>query len=153
MLNNLKSQRGGSLLILVILSLLLISTFMTFKIVNKAQQKRLVKKKKEVILKKKGCEIAMKKIIEAIEEEKLTTGKYPYVLDYDFMDRHEDLDRFVFNSELWTDESENTVDLDTMFGTEYTLTGECQDGKDYVYSSLDKTFVNTRRNPANMQAQ
>lgn len=153
MLNNLKSQRGAAVLFFVIFLLLMGALFATIKGVNKSQQKRMVKMKNEKIQKHKGCEIAMKKIIQAIEEDKLKTGKYPYEFDYDFMERHKDVDRFVYNTELWTNASENTVMLDTMFGTEYTLTGECQDGNDYVYSSLEKSVIKTRRDPANAQGQ
>lgn len=147
MLQNLKSQRGGALLIIVILTMLIASIYMMSTIIGKSQKKNMVTVRNDMIEKTKSCEVAMRQIFNAIEEDKQNTGAYTYHLDYDFLEKYKRLDRFVFNMELWTNESGNTVSLDTIFGTEFTLIGECKDGKNYTYNSRDKVLESLRRQP------
>lgn len=143
--NALKSQRGATLIVALLLVLVVGGIYYMARAARGSIKKTEPNKAQIALQKKKACQAAVKKISLALEKDHSALGAYPYEFDYEFFERHKDMDRYIHNTELWTDESGNTARLDTMFGTEFTLTGSCKNGKDYTYSSNDKTIVQTRR--------
>jgi len=138
-----KGQRGQSLMMMLLIGILIVSTLAAIygiKLERKIKEAEIAKRQAKTVL----CKKAIKEVVDTLAIEKKISGKYPRDFNEKFLDRYKMIDRYIFNSEIWSPDAGGELWIETHFGDYYELTGWCRDGNVFYFDSEEKKLFSRR---------